>query len=180
MTVLAKESVQPKASFEIPALDQLLEYENENVLDGFTKSFDISRAEAEHIFKEMLKWLWLSAYSDTFEYQNVELNGIDEPLAILDEMWHTFILYTPDYHEFCRRYFGRYLHHMPTTKEQEIAFREKTRAMPPRDRIEWMKEQKSQKYEEIFDLLGKDTFVTWYILFPQYYSRSRIKKLRKK
>ncbi|MCD6074767.1 MAG: hypothetical protein K0Q70_1650 [Rhodospirillales bacterium] len=35
------------------------------------------------------------------------------PSRIVDEAWHTFILFTRDYTEFCGRAFGAYLHHAP-------------------------------------------------------------------
>ena len=31
----------------------------------------------------------------------------------VDEVWHTFILFTRDYQDFCRDVFGRYIHHSP-------------------------------------------------------------------
>ncbi len=31
----------------------------------------------------------------------------------IDEAWHRFILFTKDYHEFCNRFFGKYIHHGP-------------------------------------------------------------------
>lgn len=36
---------------------------------------------------------------------------------VIDELWHTFIIFTPDYHRFCEMVAGRYLHHQPTTEE---------------------------------------------------------------
>src|SRR5205823_112792 len=41
------------------------------------------------------------------------------PLAVsrrrVDDLWHTFILFTPQYREFCTRYFGKYVDHQPNT-----------------------------------------------------------------
>ncbi|MFF7458079.1 glycine-rich domain-containing protein [Kitasatospora sp. NPDC008115] len=36
------------------------------------------------------------------------------PSGLVDIGWHTFILHTLDYAEFCRSLSGRFLHHMPT------------------------------------------------------------------
>ena len=33
---------------------------------------------------------------------------------MVDIGWHTFILYTRDYSDFCQRVAGRYLHHAPS------------------------------------------------------------------
>jgi hypothetical protein len=35
------------------------------------------------------------------------------PSRAVDRAWHEFILHTTAYHEFCRRAYGEYLHHVP-------------------------------------------------------------------
>jgi hypothetical protein len=35
------------------------------------------------------------------------------PSRVADDLWHEFILYTKNYDAFCRRAFGRFLHHTP-------------------------------------------------------------------
>lgn len=41
----------------------------------------------------------------------------DGPMAAMshavDELWHTFILHTPQYETFCKDVFGEYMHHQP-------------------------------------------------------------------
>jgi hypothetical protein len=37
------------------------------------------------------------------------------PSRAVDPGWHTFILHTRDYREFCQRTAGRFIHHVPTT-----------------------------------------------------------------
>lgn len=34
-------------------------------------------------------------------------------ITTLDELWHTFIIFTKEYHEFCRQLGVEYLHHQP-------------------------------------------------------------------
>lgn len=38
---------------------------------------------------------------------------VSMPSQVVDDLWHEFILYTHNYELFCRRAFGRFLHHMP-------------------------------------------------------------------
>ncbi|HEX5686414.1 MAG TPA: hypothetical protein VFY73_20490 [Ideonella sp.] len=38
---------------------------------------------------------------------------VSMPSQVADELWHEFILHTRNYDEFCRRAFGRFLHHTP-------------------------------------------------------------------
>ena len=36
------------------------------------------------------------------------------PSKVVDDAWHEFLLYTQEYAHFCKRAFGRFLHHTPT------------------------------------------------------------------
>lgn len=38
---------------------------------------------------------------------------VSMPSQIVDDLWHEFILFTRNYELFCRKAFGRYLHHTP-------------------------------------------------------------------
>ncbi|MDJ0535879.1 MAG: hypothetical protein QNJ70_25890 [Xenococcaceae cyanobacterium MO_207.B15] len=96
-------------------LQEVILYQNNAVLNRFTEKWDLPFDEARDIFKETKKWLWLIAYNQEIKDSIVTLFIIQSPL-IIDEMWHTFILFTKDYHKFCDKYFGYYIHHYPRTK----------------------------------------------------------------
>ncbi len=38
---------------------------------------------------------------------------ISMPSQVVDDLWHEFILYTKNYEQFCKKAFGRYMHHTP-------------------------------------------------------------------
>lgn len=38
---------------------------------------------------------------------------VSMPSQVTDDLWHEFILYTRNYEDFCRRAFGRFMHHTP-------------------------------------------------------------------
>jgi hypothetical protein len=38
---------------------------------------------------------------------------VSMPSQVADDLWHEFILYTRNYDQFCRKAFGRFLHHTP-------------------------------------------------------------------
>lgn len=38
---------------------------------------------------------------------------VSMPSQVADDLWHEFILYTREYEAFCKRGFGRFLHHTP-------------------------------------------------------------------
>jgi len=53
---------------------------------------------------------------------NSDRKFVSMPSQVADDLWHEFILYTKEYQQFCRRAFGRFLHHTPAvvlTKGQQ-------------------------------------------------------------
>jgi hypothetical protein len=62
-------------------------------------------ALAEQLFTEAKRYLVLCAATPDALY------GMSS--AMVDEAWHTFVLFTSEYTEYGDRYFGRYVHHKP-------------------------------------------------------------------
>jgi hypothetical protein len=95
----------------IKSLEEILKYRNNKVIDNLVKYyFKFSKEEAEDIFVEMLKWLWLCA--NAYQERRKGINNVPQRLNIqsgmivLDVVWHVFILHTKDYQDFCNEYFG--------------------------------------------------------------------------
>ena len=83
---------------------QFLEYSNPMVVGRFMKLHKVSEEEAKTIFTELMKFLYICAH----------IPASSPPSAVVDEMWHCFIIFTADYFDFCAEYVGRFLHHQPT------------------------------------------------------------------
>src|SRR5688572_4424201 len=96
-------------------LQELLQYSNPDIISRFTDLFDVPEQEAEDIFNETKKFLYISRIPGVF---------IPDELLIVDEMWHNFILFTKEYQHFCQFYFDNYLHHTPSTKAAKQLRRE--------------------------------------------------------
>src|SRR3954468_17771896 len=64
-----------------------------------------SRHRADIAIDGLRAWYLACLYADG------ELIGM--PSKVVDVAWHEMILRTRQYHEFCRRAFGEYLHHTP-------------------------------------------------------------------
>ena len=94
-------------------LSDVLSYKNEDVVDRFLTMYDLEHEEAQKIFTETLKWLWLG--------NKIDGVFIDDSTLIIDEMWHNFILFTQEYEFFCLNNFGRYLHHQPEKRNARSA-----------------------------------------------------------
>ncbi|MEX1064196.1 MAG: hypothetical protein WD898_03765 [Candidatus Paceibacterota bacterium] len=82
-----------------------LSYRNERVVKRYMKDHQTDEITAEKVFSEMLKFLYLCTVIST---------PCSPPSREVDDMWHIFILHTPDYFRFCAENVGRYMHHDPT------------------------------------------------------------------
>ncbi len=89
-------------------LERILRYENEALVVKLMKEHHLTRGEAYQLFKDTLRFLWLS----------VKVGNLT-PTTNLDKGWHTFILFTMDYQKFCHKYFGRFIHHRPHRPEDK-------------------------------------------------------------
>ncbi|UII20628.1 hypothetical protein [Fulvivirga ligni] len=147
-------------------LEKALDCEDEKViLEGFMKRYDVSYPEAQDIFNETKKWLWLA--SKSAEDQNFSL-FIDQPLTIIDEMWHTFILYTRAYYKYCFNKFNRLIHHDPASESEN----QLTNNIDPKTLLE-------TQYNLIYDYLGRETLIKWYDTLPSKYTLEYIKSIKK-
>jgi hypothetical protein len=107
-TLQAGREIHGKA-FEIgryPELVRVLRYDNRAVVARYVKEFSLSNREAELLFDDVKRFLWLNFVS-----------GVIAPPPKIDEAWHIFIIFTKDYAEFCQTIFGRFMHHRPRRPE---------------------------------------------------------------
>jgi hypothetical protein len=144
---------------QLPELNTLLEYKNPAVLKLYNQNYPNNSLPAEQAFAEVLKYLWLTRKHALDQEQNPEDPELPFRCTMLmsmqeiDQMWHEFILFTEDYTEFCDKYFGSYMHHLPNIFDN----------MPlPRDEVE-MEVSKLLPY--VYDNLGEDTLRVWYATY---------------
>lgn len=149
-------------------LQTLLKFKDEDVILSFANKYGLEIDESTILFEDVLRFLWLSNRAG---YDGIppEVSSIDEPLIMIDEMWHNFILHTVSYTKFCMRYFGRYVHHNPNSakiKNYQLTKEEK----------EVYISRKKLKYETVYDNLGKDIFIRWYVHYPMRFPKKEISK----
>lgn len=85
----------------------------ERLVKRIIKDEDIEQHLAERIMDQALALLGACAQNP------------GAPLApsdIVDIGWHTFILFTRDYREFCERVAGRFIDHVPTDDDEPDAY----------------------------------------------------------
>jgi hypothetical protein len=134
------------------SLSEVLCYQNDDVVQRCAEDFGLSLDEAQANFTEMKKWLWLCGEQSrercVTETDSPGLTLFDS-MSGIDQMWHTFILFTHDYAAFCEKNFGAFIHHVPQTKSETPLTTEARM-----ERIQFT-------LEFIYDRLGPDTLSQW-------------------
>ncbi len=104
---------------------------------------------------ELLKFFWLlnhrkeASMSDP-NNQDLQFHcAMHREMHEIDDMWHTFLLFTQDYAEFSMNYFGYFLHHSPNTEGGD-------------HESEAYKEELTKYLSYIYDHLGEKTLRTWF------------------
>jgi hypothetical protein len=98
--------------------------------------------EGEALFMEVKRYLVLACLDRNFTFDMHSLR--------VDGVWHQFILYTVEYTDFCRRFFGRYLHHSPSNAPE-------TKSAPSAPAASF--ERFGERYEKLF---GAALPAVWY------------------
>ena len=95
---------------QFDSLSRLERFEAPYVEEKLLKDGKLVREDYQEAFTEFKRYVAL-----------VNLNKGRGAMSMsskeVDEVWHQFILFTPQYHEFCDEVLGRYLHHVPTTSQ---------------------------------------------------------------
>jgi hypothetical protein len=140
----------------LPDLHELLEYKNLPVLKLYAQNYPNNELSGEQAFAEVLKYLWLTRKHEIDLLHNADNENFPQACIMLrsmqeiDEMWHEFILFTQDYMDFCSKYFGGYMHHLPNIFDN---------APQPRDEVE-RDIEKLLPY--VYDNLGEETLRIWF------------------
>jgi hypothetical protein len=169
-----------KTGRRICTLEKALAYKNDDVIYKFLSLYKLPYAEAEDIFRETRRWLWMCAKLSSDRRAKKRKNdpraAIDKAMIAIDEMWHTFILYTPDYTEFCLRHFDYYIHHVPTRQKEREQYQQNV-LNDAAGAMRQTEEEAFAKYEYVYDLFGEEVFKKWFVEYPKKYSVDRLREL---
>lgn len=141
----------------LPDLQQLIHYKNHKLIARYDKDYPNAQMPAEDALGELMKFIWLCMKHKTEKKKqplNQSLNFycmIHPEMHDIDNMWHTFLLFTKDYQGFCNDYLGGiFFHHEPITDAQELELTENY-------------EQELTLYlSYIYDNLGENTLIKWF------------------
>lgn len=141
-----------------------MDYENQHIIDRFLERFEMPRSDAQDLFAETKKWLWLCSRHQT---RNLEIVA---ELVMIDEMWHTFILFTKEYATYCHSRLGAFVHHTPATRAFKEARQEQYRQDPERFR-QARRDAMREQMQFIAAELGGNTLLKWFVSYPQKFGR---------
>ena len=151
----------------VKSLDEVLAYKNDEVVHRFARDYKLTLADAEEIFFETKRWLWLCA-SEMAAAPDSPVKRIPllSEARVIDLMWHMFVIFTRDYTDFCNAHFGFYLHHQPRLRAESEAW-DKRVAEDPQAALAEHRERLRGAYELIYDRLGHATLKKWCEEFPK-------------
>lgn len=156
-------------------LDVIESLEYPEVVYKFVDYYDVTEAEAEAFFAEVKKWLWLCATSmhERASGKNPPELLVNGSLFWLDEMWHTFVLFTEEYQAFCHDYLGRFVHHRPTTRAEKTEIREHL-TQGSAEFVQARAGVLRRQCHYICEKLGDETVVRWYREYARRYSAAEL------
>jgi hypothetical protein len=144
-------------------LSNVLAYKNRDVIDRFCAAWFVSRDEANLLFDDLKRYLWL--------HHELQARGHTihvPPVPIVDEMWHTFLMFTVEYDRWTRRAFGSYAHHVPTTERDKKRLDRQVRAAPKRARA-LAERERARTMSLVYDVLGERVLIRWFVTYPHRY-----------
>lgn len=136
-------------------LKEIFSYENPAVFERYERDFP-NHMSPKSAFREVVKYLWLSrkhTVDKCAQPNNESLKftcSMYPEMREIDDMWHTFILFTVDYSKFCYKYFGTFMHHVPKTSGEKSLD-------PQAFEIEF-----TRYLSYVYDNLGKKTIECWF------------------
>lgn len=93
-------------------VEGVMSYDMSTIVDRYAAEHDLPSEVALEHERELKRFLAVKALHPDKSY------GMKGPI---DELWHTFIIFTQDYMQFCERTYGGYLHHRPALDTPAIA-----------------------------------------------------------
>lgn len=136
----------------------ILAYREPAVIAAFVAHWDVTEAEADALFEDLMAWLWLLAQPDAPRLVLVA------PMRIIDELWHEAVLDTPRYAALCTQHLGRFVDHVPTGADP-IA------DALPHDREAQLRYIAAQ--------LGVDRVLRWYVELPLHHDDAWFRTARR-
>lgn len=135
------------------SLQDVLNYKHDGVVKKYSLLHKKSLEESELIFSDLMRFFWASGKHEEDKVSGSQTDFVfimDEAMRPIDDIWHVFLLYTKDYMEFCDKYYGEFIHHLPDI-------------VPNLDDNERDFDTNLSRFLDYnYDLLGEETIKRWF------------------
>lgn len=91
-------------------IQRAMEFPLDRVTARYAAKANVSIEAARELERELRRYLALCALQPTKPY------GMFGPV---DDLWHTFLMFTQEYQQFCETVAGRFIHHVPASGDGE-------------------------------------------------------------
>lgn len=85
------------------SISEVMAYDNARVLKRYVLDHGVDEGEARKRFDGLKQFLYVCAVTPGYKVTS----------DAIDSIWHTFLLFTRDYREFCLRHLGKFINHEP-------------------------------------------------------------------
>lgn len=85
------------------SVNEVMSFQHEKLLERFQNDTGASAEHASRCFKALKQFMVVCAVKPGYKVTS-------DPI---DQMWHTFLLFTKDYREFCEQNLGLFINHEP-------------------------------------------------------------------
>jgi hypothetical protein len=139
----------------LSSISTITEYQCSAVINRYKKDYPNNTLQAEDALRELVKYFWISQKHqlDLKQFPDKEelkfICGMHPEMTEIDDMWHTFLLFTKEYMAFGKKYFDIYLHHVPKPENEEYS-------------VEEFKIEFERYLSYIYDHLGEETVRKWF------------------
>lgn len=137
-------------------LTHLMQFKNDKMIARYHKDYPQSKMHPEESWGELMKFIWLCRKHQADkqrlpEDKELQFNCvIHAEMNDIDNMWHTFLLFTRDYQQFCHDCLdGIFFHHEPLDEGGPIDH-------------DLYAEELTRYLSYIYDNLGQDTLLKWF------------------
>lgn len=91
------------------AIKNIMNYPMVDIVKRCQKDYNYTNEDMVILERELKRYLILSTFN--------KKNGLGSGMYSkdVDNLWHSFILFTHEYANFCKRYANHFLHHIPET-----------------------------------------------------------------
>ncbi|MBA2657861.1 MAG: hypothetical protein H0U70_12905 [Tatlockia sp.] len=134
------------------SLAEILEFTNNDIIHRYEQDYLLNHLRGDEALSELIKFLWLSKKHEGDKLLSPNDNKLKFVCGIpeeLDDMWHTFILFTKDYAEFCAENFGHFIHHAPTSESERLT-------------VDLSQSNFSLYFDYVKENLGEETTSKWF------------------